>query len=143
VGSPKLFRELADFIDRLHEVSGNFAGRTQDLYRPLFPASVFFQFFGDWLFPPFQAASYDMGHVTLVKTLLHIGGCWLIEPSWVPVFLSAIVTAMGRRHAETTLGILENGHFLLYRFNSDEVVRIFLEILPEPSSFPKPPAPKF
>jgi hypothetical protein len=127
-GDPVLFFLLAELVESLYRISQKFVEKETTLFKPMFPASVFFQLFGEWCFTPFASHPIGLGDIKLFRLLMEIAGTWVISPEWVPVVLSVLLKAIRSRERQHIVGVLTSGHHFLRRFNSPEIVGAFSDV---------------
>jgi hypothetical protein len=129
ISSPTLFHQFSEVLEQLYEISQRCADRSSSLYRPLFPGSVFFDLFGEWLFRPFEN-SLGPAHVELGKLLIRMGATFAIPAPWRPVLLSAVVKTITVDSRPATIAALTHGAALIHAFPSAAVAATLLSAVP-------------
>jgi hypothetical protein len=108
-------------IESLYYLSEEFADRSSNgLYRPLFPASVFFDLFGLWCFSTLKFDLTDEVHAVLVQSFMRMIGNWFITDRWRNVLLSAILKLIS--HRMFLMATVVNAHHVIRRFPTDALI---------------------
>ena len=125
ISNSKLFSILSDLIQILANIMSNFAyNKSNDLYKPLVPSSVFFKLFGHWCFTQFSDSLLSYQTV-LVKVLMNIAGEWEIDSEWSKVLLSTLMTILKKENTQLKQTIMRNGHYVLKQFISNDIIDKF------------------
>ena len=122
-----LLKILANTTKDLAEFSTQKTYQYPGLFQPLFPADIFFGFFGNWCFKPFQQ-EYSPGLTVLLKSLMTICGEWDLsnKSPWTKVVLSVINEVIRRDDKRLLTSILNNGQNMLLKYASKEIIDMFL-----------------
>ena len=125
------FEKIAGLVDDLYKQSNELVENSQNLYKPLITASHFFGLFGEWCFKPF---STEQSHNSImIKTLSNIARNWYVDDGWAKVILSSIVKTIDvsiKKESKNLMPtILKNGHDLMMKFISDDLITQFSKIV--------------
>lgn len=117
----ELHKYLSKLISNLYKKAQSFNLGTDNLYKPKFVASIFFQLFGSWCFE--LKRTLLPSHVEIIKTLMIITDKWYVNEEWSNVIISMILNLINddEQIKEIKQSIIANGHYLLNQYVSKEI----------------------
>lgn len=125
-----LFKVFSKTVVDLVDISTNKSCKSPSLFQPLFPASQFFELFGDWCFKPFEN-DFCTGHTVLIKSLMTLVPDWdlPVGSPWTTALLSTFYSIIQKNNKQLSLSLLSNGHSLIIKYPYESIVKLFQHVI--------------